>query len=303
MTTPLKQVQPVLAFAAAHLDEDLSLDALAREAGLSAFHLHRVFSSAAGETPKEYTMRLRVGRAAVMLLTSDDSVLDVALACGFQSHEVFCRTFRRRFGITPSAYRERGFADRVDRAQARNHTALVTKVSPCVGLYHSREGARLQRNNMAYSITIKELSPQPVLTMRRRVNLSDLAKALAEMFGHVYAHAQRNGIALAGQPLTRYLEWGPGLCTIEAGMPVTAAGSVPAEAEVRADTLPGGPVATATHTGPYDKLSDAHAAIQQWIEAEGLRTAGAPWEVYVTDPAEYPDPKDWKTELFWPVVR
>src|ERR1700730_2399748 len=111
MTTPLKQVQPVLAFAAAHLDEDLSLEALAREAGLSAFHLHREISTPAGETPKEYTMRLRVGRAAVMLLTSDDSVLDVALACGFQSHEVFCRTFRRRFGITPSAYRERGFAD------------------------------------------------------------------------------------------------------------------------------------------------------------------------------------------------
>jgi len=29
--------------------------------------------------------------------------------------------------------------------------------------------------------------------------------------------------------------------------------------------------------------------------------AGAPWESYVTDPADYPDPADWKTEIFWPV--
>ena len=83
MTTLLKQVQPVMAFAAAHLDEDVSLAALAGQAGLSAFHLHRVFSAAAGETPKQFTLRLRLARAAAMLLTTGDSVLDVALDCGF----------------------------------------------------------------------------------------------------------------------------------------------------------------------------------------------------------------------------
>ncbi len=69
MARPLQQVQPVLAFAAAHLDEDLSLAKLAARAGLSAFHLHRVFSVAAGETPKQFTLRLRLSRATVMLLT------------------------------------------------------------------------------------------------------------------------------------------------------------------------------------------------------------------------------------------
>src|SRR5690242_17858704 len=106
----IRGLQPVLAFAAAHLDEDLSLAALAAHAGLSPFHLHRVFTNAAGETPKQFTLRLRLGRAAAMLLTTDESVLNVALSCGFQSHEAFCRAFRRRFRMAPSAYRERGFA-------------------------------------------------------------------------------------------------------------------------------------------------------------------------------------------------
>jgi AraC family transcriptional regulator len=301
MTTALKQVQPALAFAASHLDEDLSLRALAGQAGLSAFHLHRLFSAAARETPKQFALRLRLGRAAAMLLTTGDSVLEVALSCGFQSHETFCRAFRRRFGTTPSAYRERGFAGGEDRAQAGEHAALVASVGPCLRLLRIQENGRSQNNDMAYSITKKTISPQPVLLVRRRVKPSEIATVLAEVLGNVFLHAQRNGMALAGQPLTRYLEWGPGLWTIEAGMPVTAHTGAGSEGDVRADTLPGGLVATTTHAGAYDKLSEAHAAVQQWIEAEGLKAAGAPWEVYVTDPADYPDPKDWKTEIFWPL--
>ena len=299
MTTRLQRAQPALAFAATHLDDDLSLGALAGQAGLSAFHLHRLFAAATGETPKQYTLRLRLGRAAVLLLTTADSVLEVALACGFQSHETFSRAFRRRFGATPSAYRARGFVNPPEPAQARNHARLVTEVGPCIGLFHRRS----QENEMAYSITNKELSPQPVLVVTRRVKPSEIATTLAEVLGRVFLHAQQNGMALAGQPFTRYLEWGPGILTIQAGMPISAPGpKASAGDDVVADTLPGGPAAVTTHTGPYDKLHEAHAAVQQWIEAQGLTAAGAPWEIYVTDPADYPDPKDWKTDVFWPLA-
>src|SRR3982750_919242 len=112
-------ILPVMAFAAEHLEDDVSLAALARKARLSPFHLHRMFLRVAGETPKQFTLRLRLGRAAVLLLTGQESVLDVALACCFQSHEAFIRAFRRRFGMTPSAYRERGFIGGADAEQAK----------------------------------------------------------------------------------------------------------------------------------------------------------------------------------------
>jgi AraC family transcriptional regulator len=303
MATPLKQVQPVFAYAAAHLDEDLSLAALADQTGLSAFYLHRIFSAAASETPKQFTLRLRLGRAAVLLLTTEDSVLDVALSCGFQSHEAFCRAFRRRFQMTPSAYRERGFADGGDASHAIRHSGVIDTVGPCLKLFHTDNDRRLQKNDMPYSIAKKQIAPQPVIVVRRRIKPSEVAATLAEALGQVFQHALQNGIALAGQPFTRYLEWGPGMWTIEAGMPVTAkVGENPSDADVRQDTLPGGFVATTTHAGSYDKLTEAHAALQQWIEAEGLTPSGAPWEVYTTDPADYPDPKDWKTEIFWPIA-
>jgi len=295
--TSLKKVQPVLEFAAAHRDENLSLTALAAHAGVSAFHLHRLFSAAAGETPKRFTLRLRLDRAALLLLGRRDSVLNVALSCGFQSHEAFCRAFRRRFGMSPGAYRVRGLTGGASPAHAEEHAAIVTQVGPCIRLFYSERNDK--NNTMDYSITKKNLAPQPVLVVRRRVKPSEIAITLAEALGSVFQYAQRTGTPLAGQPFTRYLEWGPGLITIEAGMPVAAL--VPDEGDVKADTLPGGPVATTTHAGSYDKLTEAHAAIQVWIEEQGLVATGAPWESYVTDPADYPDPKDWKTEVFWPL--
>ena len=256
-------VQPLLSYAAASLDDDVSLTALAGKASLSAFHLHRIFLAAVGETPKHFTMRLRLGHAAARLLMTDDSILIVALSCGFQSHEVFVRAFRRSFGMTPSTYRRRGFASRVSTTQARQHAALVSQVGPCIALYHIDKH---KEPEMTYAITRKELSPQPVLVIRRRVKLSEIGSTLAEVLPSVFKHAQQTGAAIAGQPFTRYVLWGPGLVTIEAGLPVVASGNnfndgesasdaAAGGSEIVSDCSPGGPVAIVTHSGPYEKLS------------------------------------------------
>lgn len=153
---------------------------------------------------------------------------------------------------------------------------------------------------MDYAITERELAPQSVLLIRRRVERSQLAATLGPLYGAIVNFAQRSGTAFAGPPFTRFVESSQGLLTIEAGLPVTAA--IAGSGEVQAGTLPGGRAATMTHRGPYDRLMDAYAALERWIEAQGLAIAGPPWEVYVTDPAQTPDPRDWRTELFWPVA-
>jgi AraC family transcriptional regulator len=42
--------------------------------------------------------------------------------------------------------------------------------------------------------------------------------------------------------------------------------------------------------------------MERWMEANGYRPGGAPWESYVTDPGEFPDVKDWRTEVYWPLA-
>jgi len=312
MLRSFKRMQPILAYVAARLDQDVSLKTLADEAALSPFHLHRVFAATMGETPKQVTLRLRLERAAVLLLTTGDSVLDVALSSGFQSHEIFCRVFRRRFGMTPSVYRERGFVNEVNASQTRRHARLVKEVGPCIGLYRISEETRPEKD-IPYSIEKKELSPQPVLVMRRKVARSAIAATIGESLPHVFLYAQQKGIALAGLPFTRYIELGLGTITMEPGMRIAAPGQDPipvepawtevsGEGHVVQDTLPGGPAAVTVHMGPYDKLPEAYEAMELWIQSQGLIAAGPPWESYVTDPSEHPDPKDWKTEIFWPLV-
>lgn len=90
-----------------HLDQSLPLSALADVADMSAYHLQRVFSQVMGESPAAYVRRLRLEQAAFRLLLHDSPIVDIALDCGFASHETMARAFRRRFGVTPSHYRRR----------------------------------------------------------------------------------------------------------------------------------------------------------------------------------------------------
>lgn len=92
----------------AHLDGDLSLNALAAIAGCSSPFFARRFAIMMKETPKQYTSRLRLERAALRLVLLNDGILDIALDCGYSNHETFTRAFRRQFGIAPHAYRRRG---------------------------------------------------------------------------------------------------------------------------------------------------------------------------------------------------
>ena len=157
---------------------------------------------------------------------------------------------------------------------------------------------------MTYSVTKQNIAPQPVLLVRRSVKRSEIALAIREGLGKIFQFAQQHGIALTGHPLTRYVEVGPGLMTIEPAMRIASGGPVASDAsqEVLSATLPGGPAAKTTHFGKYDDLHEAYAAIEQWMKVEGAASGGAPWEDYVTDPAESPDPKNWQTDVYWPLV-
>lgn len=92
-------ILPVLVHVETHLDGDLSTPALAALAGLSPAHFSRVFAAVTGETVKQYTLRVRLERAAYRLLVEPVSAMQVAADSGFGSHEVFTRAFRRRFGV------------------------------------------------------------------------------------------------------------------------------------------------------------------------------------------------------------
>lgn len=85
--------------------EDLSLAGLAREAGLSPFHLVRVFERETGVTPHAYLTQVRVERAR-QRLAGADRIADIAVECGFADQAHLTRLFKRQTGMTPGNFRK-----------------------------------------------------------------------------------------------------------------------------------------------------------------------------------------------------
>ena len=252
-----------------------------------------------GETPKQYTLRLRLERAAARLVSSDHSVLAIALDAGFKSHEVFTRAFGRRFGRTPIAYRASALGDASEEVRKR-HTALVESSGPCIGLYHLRIHSPSRRTPMSMlSIERRELTAQPFLFVQAKVARSEISKAIGDGLGKAFPYALQTGAPIAGRPTARYFTSGPGLIEMQIGVPTAVAAL--GNGDVQAGELPGGPIAVAVHAGSYDHLGDTYAAMERWMAANGYRPGGAPWESYVTDPGEFPDVNDWRTEVYWPL--
>ena len=89
-----------------NIEEPISPATLARDVGLSTRQLERLFRRYLNRSPKRYYMELRLQKARNLLLQTDMSVINVALACGFTSPSHFSKCYRAQYRTTP--YRERG---------------------------------------------------------------------------------------------------------------------------------------------------------------------------------------------------
>ena len=88
-----------------HPEASLTLDLMARDAGLSPYHFLRTFERLTCVTPHQYVLRTRLREAAIRLSAQRSRILDIALDCGFGDVSNFNRAFRAEFGCTPRAYR------------------------------------------------------------------------------------------------------------------------------------------------------------------------------------------------------
>ncbi|MCB1361679.1 MAG: GlxA family transcriptional regulator [Rhodobacter sp.] len=88
------------------IEEPVSPAELAEEVGMSTRQLERLFRRYLNRSPKRYYMELRLARARNLLMQTELSVINVALACGFASPSHFSKCYRAQYGTTP--YRERG---------------------------------------------------------------------------------------------------------------------------------------------------------------------------------------------------
>lgn len=101
-----------------NIDMPLTLEELASQAHFSKFHFLRVFTDVVGESPIQYMLRMRLEKAAALIMTAPDlPISDIALQFGFADHTTFSRQFRKYFNQTPTAFR-------AARLEKKNHQQI-----------------------------------------------------------------------------------------------------------------------------------------------------------------------------------
>ncbi|WP_432449742.1 GlxA family transcriptional regulator [Aliiroseovarius marinus] len=94
----------IISYFEEHLEDAVNLDEITDELGVSRRQMERLFRSHLDTTPKKYLQDLRLQRGRILLAETDMSVVDVAIACGYDSAPYFSKRFREAFGMSPHRF-------------------------------------------------------------------------------------------------------------------------------------------------------------------------------------------------------
>jgi AraC family transcriptional regulator len=106
-----------------HLDQTLYVEQLAEQVSLSVSHFCRTFKESYGTTPHMHIIGLRLELAQLLMLTTEDPLSHIALACGMADQSHPSKLFRRGLGETPGAWRRRSLSDVEAEARSRRSKA------------------------------------------------------------------------------------------------------------------------------------------------------------------------------------
>jgi effector-binding domain-containing protein len=153
---------------------------------------------------------------------------------------------------------------------------------------------------------IENRAEQPYAGIRVAVTMAGFPAAADSTFPVLFAWLGSRGVAPAGAPFIRYhvIDMAAEL-QIEFGAPVAA--PLEGDGQVQPGTVPAGRYLVLRHTGPYDQLIGANAALQDYAKQHGIAfavrntPAGEAWdgrfEHYLTDPTAEPDAARWQTDV------
>lgn len=278
-----------------HLDDSLGPAELAPLAHFSRYHFSRIFAAMVGESITEHTRRLRLERAAGCLRCTDDTILTIALAAGYSSHEAFTRAFQTHFDLTPSAYRDAEDLPPTPIALCGVHfgpDATVEKFIP------------LLKESPMIEVEVKDCPARRLAAIRHVGPYTGMGNAFQQLMGWAGPRGmfgpQTEVVGVYhDDPRTEPAETLRGDACLTA--PPGFEGD--ADANITVADLPAGRYAVGTYKGPYERLPEVyHWFFSTWLVESGHEPAEGPcFEVYRNSPMDT-KPEELLTAIHVPVV-
>jgi AraC family transcriptional regulator len=281
----------VLVHVQGHLDEELSLEALARIANCSPYHFHRMFRGMVGEGVKEHVRRLRLERAAQRLRFTGQSIVRIALDAGYETHESFTRAFQSLFDEAPSEFR-------------KSHRVVAHGPS-AAGIHYAGtgtlDGFRPVRQEPPLTVRVEAIAPLRVI-FKRHVGAYE---EVGPVWGQLAFWAGRR--RLIG-PTTVFLGivhddpdvTAPHRMRYDAA--ITVGENVAAEGDIGIQVIDASRYAIVRHNGPYETIAATYARLcGEWLTQSGKELRSAPaLEKYLNSPRDV-SPDQLMTDIYLPL--
>lgn len=286
----LKRLNRVIDYIDENLQEDLNLATVSAIANFSPFHFHRIFSAITGETLNNYINRIRIEKAARLLISEEGiSISELSDRCGFNSDSVFCRCFKSRFGVTTREFLEM----HDDFSKNDQWDSKINKLMNDPDRYfRSDKNLKKWRSIMKDNFKIKEL-PELKLAYCRHTGAFD---KIGEAFEKLFRWAGPKGL-LEHQDLhtvTVYHD-DPKITQIEKlrqSACITLQEEIKPEGEFGFMKLPGGRHVVGHFEIDVMGFEDAWNAICLWMAEKGYQASeNNPYEFYYADPKDHPEGK------------
>jgi AraC family transcriptional regulator len=312
------RVNRVIDHIEANIDQELSLNDLARVAGFSSFHFHRIFRALVGETLNGFIQRIRIEKAAAMLRENQKkSITNIALECGFSGPSTFAREFRSNFGVSASEWRN-GKNRQTDRKEGQtggNSCQTDGKIRQDFILhtdYSISESKQIWRiemkanKNLIASIDVRDTAEMHVAYLRHIGPYAGNSDMFGKLFNKLCAWAGPRG--LLRFPETKFITIyhdNPDITDekkLRTDVCITVPADVRVDGEIGKAVIAAGKNAVAHFEIKSDQFTEAWNAVYGgWLPESGYQPDDRPcFELYLNDPKAHPEGK-YIVDIYAPV--
>ncbi len=232
----VKRILKVLIYIEDHIEEEISIEELAKVSCHSFFHFHRIFHMVVGETVYKYVRRLRLEKAASKLRYTEHPITDIAMDTQYDTPSAFTRAFKQAIGHSPRNYRT--LYKEVNAMN--NKISELPKISP-------DKMEKTEDLNLLFIRKLGEYSEsgsQAWINMHAFIDENHLDRTKIRYFG--ITHDDPN---VTTEDKLRY-----DAC-------ILAPKNVPPKGNVGRQVLRGGKYAVFTHSGSYDGIDQTYDRI------------------------------------------
>lgn len=299
------RVNRVIDYVERNLHQPLSLATLADVAQLSRYHFHRIFGAMVGETLHGFVQRLRVERAATLLLANPkDSVTTIALDCGFSSSATLARAFKEAFGMSATEWRAQGDRKRCDGdSKIRNMLGNLGEaaadwacyIDPATSNPTWRPTMKTDRDDLVTKIEVKEL-PQHHVVYLRHVGPYGQVALVPRLVERLRSWAVPRGLVTTATRLLLVAHDSPSITApdkLRLSVCLTVPAGTAGEGEVGTMQIPGGKFAVARFEIPPARIAEAWNVVYgRWLPQSGYQPDDRLcYEEALSDPREHPEGK------------